>query len=369
MISAARLSQRLPDKTATRGVIDFALPCELEATAPPEARGVARDRVRLLVSDIERGQFVPARFDEIGAFLDEGDVLVINTSGTMPAALDAWRADGTLLEVHVSTRLRAGEYSIELRLRTEHGALQFREGVAGEALRLQGGGRATLIAPYGGTLSKSGVRLWRAALDLPRPIDEYLRAHGSPIRYGYVREAWRIDAYQNVYATTPGSAEMASAGRGFSEALITRLVARGVQIAPLSLDTGVSSLDDDEAPYPERYRVPAPTARLINSARFDGGRIIAVGTTVVRALETVTDANGVVHAGEGETGIVIMPGHDVRIDGLLTGFHAPRASHLAMLEAIAGRAHLELAYAEALRSRYLWHEFGDAHLMLRTSAT
>jgi S-adenosylmethionine:tRNA ribosyltransferase-isomerase len=182
-----------------------------------------------------------------------------------------------------------------------------------------------------------------------------------------VREAWPIDAYQNVYATNAGSAEMASAGRGFSEALITRLVARGVQIAPLSLDTGVSSLDDDEAPYPERYRVPAPTARLINSARFDGGRIIAVGTTVVRALETVTDANGVVHAGEGETGIVIMPGHDVRIDGLLTGFHAPRASHLALLEAIAGRRHLELAYAEALRSRYLWHEFGDAHLMLRTS--
>jgi S-adenosylmethionine:tRNA ribosyltransferase-isomerase len=201
---------------------------------------------------------------------------------------------------------------------------------------------------------------------MPLPIDEYLREYGRPIRYGYVRQIWPASAYQNVYATAPGSAEMPSAGRGFTEALITSLVAHGVQIAPITLDTGVSSLDDDEPPYAERYCVPAATARLVNGARFGGNRVIAVGTTVVRALETVTDANGVTHAGEGYTDLVIGPGSDVHVDGLLTGLHAPRASHLAMLEAIAGRRHLELAYTEALRERYLWHEFGDAHLILRS---
>ena len=353
---------------------DFALPPELEAHEPPEARGIVRDRIRLLVSDIERDAFAHTRFDSIGDYLDAGDVLVINTSGTMNAALDASRADGAALELHLSTRLpAAGEWAVELRLRTPDGATQFRDGTAGEMLWLPRGATATLLAPYGRTLTKSGVRLWRARLSIPGakpgpgPLEAYLRAHGRPIRYSYVPREWPSTAYQNVFALAPASAEMPSAGRGFSESLITRLVARGVQFAPLTLDTGVSSLDDDEAPYAEHYAVPETTARVVNSARFGDSRVIAVGTTCVRALETVTDANGVTHAGEGWTDLVIAPPRNVLVDGLLTGFHAPRASHLAMLEAIAGRRHLERAYAEALRGRYLWHEFGDAHLMLRSS--
>ncbi len=356
------------DKGGHADALSFTLPHELEASAPPEARGIARDAIRLMVSNIEHDRFAHTQFHHIGEFLDAGDVLVLNTSGTMNAALDAARADGTALELRLSTQLPdTEEWAIELRLRTPDDAVQFREGVRGETLRLPHAGTATLIAPHGAR-TKSGARLWRASLELPLPVGEYLREYGRPVRYGYVRQIWPASAYQNVYATAPGSAEMASAGRGFTDALITRLVAQGVQIAPLTLDTGVSSLDDDEEPYAERYAVPEATARLVNSARFGGSRIIAVGTTVVRALETVTDANGVTHGGEGYTGLVIAPGRDVRIDGLLTGFHAPRASHLAMLEAMAGRRHLELAYAEALRERYLWHEFGDAHLMLRLDA-
>jgi S-adenosylmethionine:tRNA ribosyltransferase-isomerase len=158
---------------------------------------------------------------------------------------------------------------------------------------------------------------------------------------------------------------MPSAGRAFTPELITRLVARGVQIAPLLLHTGVASLEDHEPPYEEFYRVPLETARLVNGARAAGRQVIAVGTTVVRALETVTDAEGVTHPGEGWTRLVVTPERGLRaVNGLLTGFHEPRATHLAMLEALAGRRHLEIAYAEALRERYLWHEFGDLHLIL-----
>jgi S-adenosylmethionine:tRNA ribosyltransferase-isomerase len=162
-----------------------------------------------------------------------------------------------------------------------------------------------------------------------------------------------------------GSAEMPSAGRAFTPELITRLVARGVQVAPLLLHTGVASLEEHEPPYEEFYRVPLETARRVNAARAAGKRVVAVGTTVVRALESVTDEEGGTHPGEGWTPLVVTPERGIRaVHGMLTGLHEPRASHLAMLEALAGRRHLEVAYAEALTAQYLWHEFGDLHLIL-----
>jgi S-adenosylmethionine:tRNA ribosyltransferase-isomerase len=180
-----------------------------------------------------------------------------------------------------------------------------------------------------------------------------------------VREGWPLSYYQTVYATEAGSAEMPSAGRAFTPELITRLVAGGVQIAPLLLHTGVASLEAHEPPYEEYYRVPRETAALVNAAQRDGRRVIAVGTTVVRALETVADPAGTVRPGTGWTRLVITPERGLRtVTGLLTGLHEPQASHLAMLEALAGRAHLRLTYTEALRQHYLWHEFGDLHLIL-----
>jgi S-adenosylmethionine:tRNA ribosyltransferase-isomerase len=157
---------------------------------------------------------------------------------------------------------------------------------------------------------------------------------------------------------------MPSAARPFSGELVASLVARGVLIAPITLHAGLSSPERHEPPQPERYRVPAPTARLVNAVRGWGGRVIAVGTTVVRALETVATAGGLV-AGEGWTNVVITPERGVRaVDGLLTGWHEPRASHLQMLEAILGAELLERSYAAALDRGYLWHEFGDSHLIL-----
>ena len=239
-----------------------------------------------------------------------------------------------------------------------------------------------LHAPYLSESTRSrGTRLWISSLELPGPIDEYLELHGSPIRYRYVRETWPASYYQTVYATEKGSAEMPSAGRAFTPESITRLVARGIQVAPLILHTGVASLEEDEPPYEEFYRVPPETARLVNTAHAAGRRVVAVGTTVVRALETVADQQGITHPGEGWTGLFVTPERGIRaVDAILTGLHEPRSTHLAMLQALAerepaapasnrpptlaGREHLEVAYAEALREGYLWHEFGDLHLIL-----
>jgi S-adenosylmethionine:tRNA ribosyltransferase-isomerase len=347
-------------------LLDFDLPPELEASEPPEARGLARDEVLLMVSYRSGNSVVHSRFRDLGDFLEPGDVLVINTSGTMNAALEAEREDGTVLELHLSTRLPAGLWILEVRRPTDTSTEPFRHATAGETLRLPEGATTTLHAPYPHDSDRSeGSRLWISTLDLPGSLDEYLDRHGFPIRYGYVRESWPLSYYQTVYATETGSAEMPSAGRAFTPELITNLVAHGVQFAPLILHTGVASLEEDEPPYEEFYRVPPDTARLVNTAHAAGRRVVAVGTTVVRALETATDEDGITHPGEGWTGLVITPQRGIRsVDAMLTGLHEPRSSHLAMLGALAAQEHLWFAYDEALKGGYLWHEFGDLHLIL-----
>ena len=372
---------------------DFTLPNELEASEPPEARGLARDDVRLMVSYREDNRIVHTRFHDLPRFLAAGDLLVINTSGTMNAALNAIASDGTPFELHLSTHLPADMWIVELRKPGAAGTEPFYDAHAETTLQLPDGGAVTLHAPYlhdRAHNEKGRHRLWIATLQLPYSVEEYLTQHGFPIHYGYVPQTWPLDDYQTVYATEKGSAEMPSAGRAFTSELITRLVAQGVQIAPLLLHTGVASLEDHEPPYEEFYRVPLETARQVNAARAVGKRVVAVGTTVVRALETVTDAEGTTHPGEGWTRLVISPERGVRaVNALLTGLHEPRATHLMMLEALArsepgnadcgclpdpnavrlclalaGQEHLRLAYAEALKEKYLWHEFGDLHLIL-----
>jgi S-adenosylmethionine:tRNA ribosyltransferase-isomerase len=351
--------------------LDFELGPELEANEPPEARGLARDEVRLLVSHYRDDRVMHTQFRHIGDFVRPGDALVINTSGALRAALHARRADDTPLELHLSTQLPADLWIVELRQPAKGATKPYYWATSGEDLRLRGGGTARLLVPYrADQRGQAGqqverVRLWVASLYLPLPLDQYLARYGFPIRYPYVTSEWPISYYQTVYVTEMGSAEMPSAGRAFTPELLTGLVARGVQVAPLILHTGVASLEEHEPPYEEYYRVPLETARVVNSARAAGKRVIAVGTTVVRALETVADGVGTVHPGEGWTHLVITPERGVRvIDGLLTGLHEPRATHLAMLEALAGPCHLNISYAEALREGYLWHEFGDLHLLL-----
>lgn len=351
--------------------LSFSLPPELEAGEPPEARGLGRDQVRLMVSRVGNGEILHTDFARIVDFLDPGDALVINTSGTLKASLAAERPDGALLEVRLSNRLPAELWVLELRRRGANGAEPFLHARAGEALRLPGGGLARLLVAYEpqqrspASSGDSPIHRWLASLELPAPLPEYLERYGSPIRYAYIRQEWPIEYYQNVYATEPGSAEMPSAGRAFTPELITRLVARGVLIAPLLLHAGISSLQAGEQPAEEFYRVPAESARAVNAGRAAGKRAVAVGTSVVRALETVAGPNGALSPGEGWTGLVLTPERGLRaVDALLTGLHEPKASHLDLLAALAGYDHLRLAYQQALARRYRWHEFGDLHLIL-----
>jgi S-adenosylmethionine:tRNA ribosyltransferase-isomerase len=328
----------------------FTLPPELEAHEPPEARGLARDGVRLLVGT---GDGVSHHaFTDLPDLLRPGDVLVVNTSATLPAAVPVL---GTSLTVHFSTEREDGTWLVELRRLAGKASSPFAGGEPGRRYPLPAGA-VTLLSEY------SRGRLWSAAVDTGglASVQAFLHRYGQPIRYGYVPRAWPLEYYQTVFGIHPGSAEMPSAGRPFTDRLVTRLVAAGVLVVPVLLHTGVASPEAHERPYPERFAVPDVTVRVVAQAKAEGRRVIAVGTTAVRALETAWEGPR-----RGWTDLVIMPERGVRVvDGLLTGFHEPRASHLDMLAAIAGDPLLARCYDEALHTGYLWHEFGDVNLLL-----
>jgi len=340
--------------------LGFALDPAHEAHEPPEARGTARDGVRLMVSP---GTAAPVHttFDQLPSMLAPGDLIVANTSGTVAAAVDARLDDGSTIVLHVSTELPGGLWMVEPRERTASGATRpLRLAPVPTTARLDAEAAVHLLRPAPGS-----DRLWLAVPSGGTDVAASLRRHGRPIRYSYVPEDWPLSAYQTVFASRPGSAEMPSASRPFTDHVVARLVAAGVGLATITLHTGVSSLEGHELPYAERFEVPATTAAIVNAVHASGGRVIAAGTTVVRALESATDAQGRVHPADGWTDVVITPARGVRaVDGLITGWHEPEATHLAMLEAVASRDALLIAYREAFEHGYLWHEFGDSHLLL-----
>ncbi|MDX2935188.1 S-adenosylmethionine:tRNA ribosyltransferase-isomerase [Streptomyces ipomoeae] len=375
------------------------VPEELHARVPAEQRGpgLDRDAVRLLVScgtEVSHHEFV-----ELPLLLRAGDLLIVNTSPTLAAAVDGAIGHARVV-VHFSTRGDDGRWAVELRDPDGRGTTRARAGgPAGTEVQLPGGVRLVLEEP----LSERGERLWWARVSAPggvrsrgasgapsaagEPVpgalapsgapvcvvEALLREHGRPIRYSYTERDQPLPVYQTVFALPSadgsGSAEMPSAARPFTTRLVAELVSRGVRFAPVTLHTGVASAEAHEPPYPERFAVPEASARLINAAVAGDGRVIAVGTTAVRAVESAAGPDGVVRACAGWTDLVVTPERGVRVvDGLLTGLHEPEASHLLMLEAIAGRAAIERAYDEAIGGRYLWHEFGDVHLILPEEA-
>lgn len=340
--------------------LGFVLDPAHEAHEPPEARGTARDGVRLMVSP---GTSAPVHttFDRLPSMLAPGDLIVANTSGTVAAAIDVILDDGTPIVLHVSTELPGGLWMVEPRDRLASGATRpLRLPPVPTTAHVDEAAAVHLLRPAPGS-----DRLWLAVPDDGTDVPAVLRHHGRPIRYSYVPEDWPLEAYQTVFASQPGSAEMPSASRPFTDHVVAQLVAAGVGLATITLHTGVSSLEGHELPYAERYVVPPTTAAIVNAVHASGGHVIAAGTTVVRALETATDAQGQVHPADGWTDTVITPARGVRaVDGLITGWHEPEATHLAMLEAVAGREALVVAYREAFERGYLWHEFGDSHLLL-----
>jgi S-adenosylmethionine:tRNA ribosyltransferase-isomerase len=338
----------------------FVLPAGRDATAPAEHRGLARDEVRLLVA--EPGRLTHGRFRDLPAHLRPGDLVVINTSATLPAALRVRRTKEPLGLLHVATVVGDGSWVVEVRRPDNQGPAT--DVTPGEQISLAGGLRLRIDASYP-VEGVEGSRLWRSTPSGEVNPVEHLLDHGEPIRYGYVDGAWPLSDFQNVYADQPGSAEMPSAGRPFTGRVLTDLATRGIRVAPLVLHTGVSSPEKHEPPTPERYVVPRPTARLVNETRADGGRVVAVGTTVVRALETVASERGVVAPRSGWTDLVLGPDRSAHaVDGLISGLHEPEASHLLLLEAVAGPSLVGTAYDAAVRRGYLWHEFGDSMLLL-----
>ena len=334
-----------------RARTSFEVPSALHATEPPEASGRRRDDVRLLVA--RPGGFAHVRFSSLGDHLAPGDLVVVNTSATRPAAADGVRPGGAGVTVHFSSPVRGGRWIVELR--EPDGSRG--SAAAGDVVFLPGDARVELAS--------GGPRLWTARFTGSSTVTDYLDRYGRPIAYDYVSRRWPLDAYQTVFAREPGSAEMPSAARPFTHRLVTDLVARGVVIAPVTLHCGVSSPEVGEAPQEERFEVPASTARLVNETRRAGGRVIAVGTTVTRALETVARRDGTVETARGTTDLVLDATRPARVvDGLVTGWHPPGASHLSLLEAVAGPALVQDAYEAALAYGYLWHEFGDSCLLL-----
>lgn len=331
---------------------DAVLPTGRPATAPPERRGIARDGVKLLVAS--RRGIRHDTFRHLTDHLAPGDVVVVNTSATRAAAVDArWR--GRPVVLHLSGGLEDGEWAVEIR-RTD-GMGPVREALPGEVLHLAGGGHLVLRSPF------RGSRLWRAEL---RTSGE---PAARPVTYGYADTPWPLSDYQTIFARpddpTGASAEMPSAARPFSLELVTELVKREVLLTSVSLHAGVSSLERHEPPPPERFRVPAGTADAVNAAHRRGGRVVAVGTTVTRALESAAEPDGEVSARGGWTDLILTKNRPARVvTGLVTGWHPPDASHIHLLEAVAGPALLTTAYQAAVDNDYLWHEFGDSCLLL-----
>ncbi len=348
---------------ATKSSLEFTLPRALEATEPPEERGRGRDDVRLLVSQRSREKIDHHRFSDLPALLRPGDLLVFNRSATVNAALDA-TAGSQPAVLHVARRLSDAEWIVELR-HAETDSLRtspWLDARAGTEIVLRGGGRANLLRP---AVDADAVRLWVAEVTIDLSADEYLRRWGRPIVYGHITKSRPLSAYQTVFADVPGSAEMPSAARPFTAELVTRLLVKGVDLAPILLHCGVSSLEAHEPPQPEPFEVPPDTAQRLNAAIRVGGRVIAVGTTCVRALESSAVGPGLVLPSSGLTNLVVDTAYTPRVTaGLLTGWHEPMASHLAMVEAFAGSRLLEESYRAALDAGYLWHEFGDSHLIL-----
>ena len=343
----------------------FAAPGGSVAPAPAEHRGVARDGVRLLVA--RPGDLVHTTFRHLAEHFGAGDVVVVNNSQTVAAAWDARSDVHGPIVVHAVTPLDDGTWVVEMRMAPD-AARAVLDGRPGERLT-SGDLEVVLRTAYphdGSSPTGAGNRLWRASV-APSPGDlaAYLLRHGRPIAYGYLDRRYPLTDYQTVFGTHPGSAEMPSAARPFTPAIVIELVSRGVAVAPITLHTGVSSQEAGEAPLAERFEVTASTARLVNAARAGGGRVVAVGTTVTRALESAVDDDGALVARSGWTDRVVTPADPPRVvTGLVTGWHDPQASHLLLVEAVAGTELTQRAYDAAVTGGYLWHEFGDAAVLL-----
>jgi S-adenosylmethionine:tRNA ribosyltransferase-isomerase len=346
----------------TPSIIQFELPRRLACPKPTEERNMERDEVRLLVST-NPGEIEHTTFNHLTAFLQKGDVLVVNTSATIPSALPVSLPGLRQGKLHISTRLNNREWLIEIREITGDKTKRWKEGKEGMIFQLPSGASVTLKQRF--YKNEQWLHLWLVDFNVNQPMQSYLAGNARPIQYEKLDQQYPLSYYQTYFSFHPGSSEMPSAGRGFTRGLIERLLNKGVVLAPVILHTGVSSLEENEAPYPEYMEIDPVTASIINLANSQARRIIAVGTTAIRAIETAVNSEGIVIPYRGNTELFIDENYTMKVvDGLLTGFHEPKASHLNMLQSVGGFEHIDRAYKEAIKADYYWHQFGDLHLIL-----
>jgi S-adenosylmethionine:tRNA ribosyltransferase-isomerase len=335
----------------------IAPPREQRASLPAELRGLRRDGARLCVVERAMGRITHTTVAHLGEHLAPGDLLVVNSSRTLPAALRVTRDDGQQVQLRAGA-LREGEWdALAVETDPPHRNVELR---VGELLRARSGLELRVHCERA-----DAPLLWRMTVEFGDPMTTLLR-DGEPIRYSYVPEPVALEHYQTVYAGTPGSVEIPSAGRHLTWELLGELRTAGIDVTDIVLHCGLSSFQDDDVDrhkplIEEWFAIRTETAERINRAR----RVIAVGTSVIRTLETAADADGTVHAMSGWTPLVITPRTRLRVvDTLLTGLHEPPATHLDMLGALLDESLLERAYAEVRERGYLWHEFGDAMLIV-----
>ncbi|MDW3652138.1 MAG: S-adenosylmethionine:tRNA ribosyltransferase-isomerase [Bacteroidia bacterium] len=350
-------------KTLVNNIIQFDLPDSLACPLPTERRNIKRDEVRLLVSK-DSGELLHDHFHQLDHYLSPGDVLVVNTSATIPAALPLKLSGGIPAKLHLSTRLSERKWLVEIREIQGDKSIRWKEGEQGMIFDLPAGGRIQLQERH--YREEHLLDLWKAEIHLDQELETYLAKHGRPIKYTQLNESYPLSYYQTQFSFHPGSVEMPSAGRAFSLELMKRLIRKGIVFAPILLHCGVSSLEEGEKPYSEYMEVNPLSALRINEAKRMGKRIIAVGTTAIRAIESAVNEAGIIEPYRGKTDLYIHESYPIKVtDGLLSGFHEPKASHLHILQALLGFKHIERAYKEAIRSAYHWHQFGDLHLMLK----
>ncbi len=345
----------------TANIIQFEVPRHLACPRPTELRNLARDRVRLLVT-AGSGLVEHTVFRKLDNYLQKGDVLVVNTSATRASAIPIILPDDQQGMAHFSTKVNDHEWLVEVREIIGDKTVRWKEGAVEMEFQLPDGAKIRLKRKF--YKERELLHLWVAEFNPGKEPEAYLAEQAQPIKYDKLHEPYPLEFYQTLFSFHPGSAEMPSAGRGFTRDLVERLLEKGVVFAPVLLHTGVSSLEEDEPPYAEYVEINPISATIINNARKQGRKIVAVGTTAVRAIESAVNETGEVLPYAGNTELVIDDSYRMRIvSGLLTGFHEPKASHLKMLQTLAGFDHIEQAYDLAVDNNYFWHQFGDLHLI------
>jgi len=336
---------------------DFYLPSDLNASLPPERRGIRRDHVNMMILDKATGSVKHDKFFELDQYLNPGDILVLNNSRTIPAILKAdWHRNGMLIKKEIEIRLarKKNDSAWEVLIVAE-------DVKAGDQFCFGESLEAKVI----GEVFKSPLKIFQFSIQ-GRELIEAFYSIGEPVRYEYIVQPWKLDYYQTVFASQPGSVEMPSAGRGFSWELLFKLQRKGIKIAYLQLHTGLSYLLDDQYEHSpedhyEEYVIAQEDMKAIMEAKYSGGKVVAVGTTVVRALETAKRTSIL----SGWTNLYVSSEYELQlVDGIITGFHEPKASHLDMLTAFVNEKKLFSAYSIAIEKNYLWHEFGDINLII-----